>query len=758
MCLVRDPSRKAPERIVRLFWPVLACILFVTLGLRLILLIDYLRHDPLSAFPVVDAATYWGWAARIASGQPGDNLPFFSAPLYPYLIGLLRSLGGGLSAVYALQIGLDLGTIALLAWITRERFGAGPGILAAGLYALMLEPASFSLRVLASTVQILLVCLVWLSLLAGQRRPSLRRGILIGALIGLLALSYAPALLGLLLFGVWWWWSLGRTRRSAAWAAAGILAGLLVISPATIHNYRVTHEVILISANAGVNFTHGNAPGSRGVYTIIPDIRPYREGQDLDALDAYRNATGRQPTWRAVDRYFFRRGMAYLTSHPGQAIRLFALKAYWFLTGNDYSDIYVPDLERDEGLLRSLHFTPVRTAWLVLPALLVLLPLVRRPLRHFPELALLGLPLLTVLAYFYTPRYRLPVVPVIIAAAAAGAWRAARWRENRRWSFAFAGVLAAALVLPVLNHAWGFDRLDPDLRATHNYYVGVALAQTNRPQEAVARFRRVVEIAPSFPNATRYLGQLLQELGQTDEAISHLQTATKLEPGNAELVAVLARALAQVGRREEAIAQLRRILEVQPNSGGAASELGNLLLDSGRSAEAMEVLTRAVRTDPKSASAHNLLARAFLNQGRLAEGLEQFRLAVQLDPNRAALRNNLANALLQTGDSAGAREEYRAAIRINPDYIQARLNLASLLADSGQPDSALVQVREALRRSPESPVATLQLARLLFARGETEEGMTALRRAATLAPDDPVIAQELRARLSPAGGGGRSGR
>lgn len=56
--------------------------------------------DPLALAPINDAKVYWDWGGRIADGRLVDDTPFMSAPLYPYVVGAVRALGGGLGALY----------------------------------------------------------------------------------------------------------------------------------------------------------------------------------------------------------------------------------------------------------------------------------------------------------------------------------------------------------------------------------------------------------------------------------------------------------------------------------------------------------------------------------------------------------------------------------------------------------------------------------------------------------------------------------
>jgi len=669
------PAQTGRSFCPRWFWPALVVICLVGAVLRFLVRAEYLADNPFAMHPRVDALTYWNWADRIASGQLIDDLPFFSAPLYPYLLGLLRVAGGGLPTVYTIQILLDLVTAGLLAWIARLRFGPVVGLLAAAIFLLMLEPASSCLRVLPATLQLLLVCLTWLALLAAQRRTSLPRGILAGAVIGLLALSYPPALLGMPIFAVWWWFNDGRTLAAAVRAALGVLAGVAVISPATIHNYYVSGELIPISAQAGVTFAQGNAPGADGTYTPLAGVSSTRDAQNLDALRVYRLATGKPGSWNEVNHFFFRQGLAYWREDPLGAVKLLALKAYWFLAGRNYGDIHRPTMERDEGITPRFWLSSLHTAWLIPPALLAVAVWLRRFNHYLPELMLFGVPLLVVLLFFYSPRYRLPALPVVVVASAWALWQALQGRSWRGWSMAVALALIVGVGLGVVNHGLGFDRLDPD-RARFRGVMGFALMQAGRLEEAATWFRKALDADPTFVSARGDLGAVLTRLGKADEAMEHLRSAVRAEPRNPVFHDQLGRALVQQQRLDEAIQHFKT----------------------------------AVELNPKGVRLRNNLGNALLLKGQLVAAIEQYAVALQLDPEHAEAHFNLGRALAEQNETEEALRHLAEARRLDPDLVEAYLLSARLLFAQGHARAGIDALRKAHERAPQNDALANDLA------------------------------------------------
>ena len=102
--------------------------------------------DPLMQVPLNDAAVYWAWAGRIASGEWIGTEPFFSAPLYPYLLGLLRALGLGIGGVVVVQILLLLLTMWRVHAIALRFLAPHAAWLAPTLLALVVDTGYGTLR------------------------------------------------------------------------------------------------------------------------------------------------------------------------------------------------------------------------------------------------------------------------------------------------------------------------------------------------------------------------------------------------------------------------------------------------------------------------------------------------------------------------------------------------------------------------------------------------------------------------------------
>ena len=133
------------------------------------------------------------------------------------------------------------------------------------------------------------------------------------------------------IFAIWWWLNHGRDLRMAGKAILSVIMGMLVISPATIHNYAVSGEFFPIQSVLGINFRQGNLPGATGVITMIPGTATDREHLFESAAEEFEHAMGREGGWKEIDRYYRDQALAYWKQDIPRTVGLFLRKIYWFI-------------------------------------------------------------------------------------------------------------------------------------------------------------------------------------------------------------------------------------------------------------------------------------------------------------------------------------------------------------------------------------------------------------------------------------------
>ena len=117
------------------------------------------------------------------------------------------------------------------------------------------------------------------------------------------------------------------------------------------------------------------------------------------------------------------------------------------------------------------------------------------------------------------------------------------------------------------------------------YVVGLVARAENRAEEAMAAFRRVLEIDPSDAASRVQLAQLLLAAQKFPESRRLFEEAVQLEPFNATAVYGLGTALTRSGDREQGAEVLRRFELLRDNP--AATTYSSTYLEQGRYGEAI---------------------------------------------------------------------------------------------------------------------------------------------------------------------------
>ena len=472
---------------VRSVWVGCVVVGAVGVGLRLIHLVG-IKENPFFYHPIVDAWSYHRDALRIIeSGNWIGNRIFFQAPLTSYLLALVYKLGG-VNLLLPRIVQLLLGTFSAVGVFLLGRclFGqraAWIAGLAAAVYPLFIF---FEGELLAPAVTIALDVTIFLLIFYYARERPGWRWLLPGLVFGMRALATTNNLATVPVFWIWLVllarnlsWSRRATLRSIAIFTLGIV---LAIAPVTARNWMVQHKFVLVSSNAGLNFYLGNS----GDYDHKVGMRP---GPDWDEFASKHVLKGGK-VGPEMSGYFFSASFKYMREHPGDYLKLLLYKTYLLLHGDEIlrnQEIYA--FRAYSPVLRVLLWKlPGRVGLacpfgillpLAVPAAFVMLR--RRNLGAYLLKGYAGLYALSVIAFFVTARYRLPIVMPMILLAAYG-WTNFRvwWQSRLRW-IVLAGMVGAYLIANT-NLAPMADEMNPDA-----YY---SLANTYYEQGDIASAER----------------------------------------------------------------------------------------------------------------------------------------------------------------------------------------------------------------------------------------------------------------------------
>jgi tetratricopeptide (TPR) repeat protein len=131
--------------------------------------------------------------------------------------------------------------------------------------------------------------------------------------------------------------------------------------------------------------------------------------------------------------------------------------------------------------------------------------------------------------------------------------------------------------------------------AVAHFLLGAGYERTGKRKEAVASFRRVLEIDPDFHAALNYLGYTFAEAGENlDEALRLVRRAVALDPDNGSYVDSLGWTYHQLGRHEQAREALERAARLEPADATLQEHLGDVYVALGQNDRALEAYRRAL--------------------------------------------------------------------------------------------------------------------------------------------------------------------
>jgi tetratricopeptide (TPR) repeat protein len=636
-----------------------------------------IRQSPYFDVLIGDARGYDAWAQQIAAGDWVGQGVFYQAPLYPYFLGTIYSIAGRdlfLARICQAMIGAT--GCALLALAGRRLQSERVGLFA-GLGLAIYAPAIFFDGLLQKSVLDVFFISLVLWLLSGLLdNPGKRsRWFSLGLALGGLTLTrenglvlIVPILLWRLLQPDVSWHS--QTLRSTMVALT--LGLVLVVLPVAVRNRAVGGEWHLTTSQFGPNFYLGNNPDADGTAGFLRQGRGAVEYERQDATELAQAAEGRNLTPREVSSYWTSRALAYMRANPWTWVKLEARKLR--LLANAAELIDTESQDSYEEWSRVLSMAAVVGHFGILAPLTVLgviagWPDRRRLWLYCAMAATYGA---SVLLFFVSARYRLPLVPILMLIAAAGLSRLPTFvravnRARVAVTVAFIFLVAAFVNWPLWPPAV--------MRAATENNLGNALQDAQRFHDAEFHYKRAIEIQPDYAPAYVNLGAALLAQDRPEEAIDVYKRARSLTPDDVDLDTRMGLAFLRAGRPADAITPFQKALARGQTSTDLYLNMAAALIAVNRHEEAIPLFREALERHPTSSDLRFHFGTLLLEHNRFAEAIVELKAGLALSPETALAHGNLGAALAASGRTEEAIAEFEEALRLKPDLVSARRNL-----------------------------------------------------------------------------------
>ena len=643
--------------------------------LALVVRLVYLGHsqdNPFFSAPVVDAHSYVAQARQLAEVSWVGDKPFWQPPLYPYFLALIYAVSGDLFWTPRLvQFLLAAASCALVFGIGRQVFGTRVGLLA-GIMACLYGPSIYFAGELLPTALAVFLNLLLLFVLLQPGR-GWGQALVSGLVQGLAIVAVPNAALLAPCACLWYWRSAERVARSKlVWCLLFAATACSVVGVVTARNWAVSGEFIPLSWNGGVNFYLGNHPD----YNRLVGIRP---GPEWEALMEQPLAAG-QVGYAERSAYFYRQAGDWIAGAPGDFVRLLGYKAFLLARGEEIKrnqDVYfariyswlmsvllwkIHHFAFPFGLLGPLAAVGMVLAW-----------------RHRPQAGLLllctGAYSASLLLFFITGRYRLPLVPLLLLFAGYALVWLVQQGQDRQWRPLGIG-LAFVVLLGIAANA-GLRPADPLADAEVHFDLGRVQVQRGQYAIAARSFRTAVQLDPNYLRAHHNLGAALVALRRYDEAEAVYRQALAQAPDDRGLHLNLAALYRATGRYEQAVEHYRRVLAKKADA-AVFLALGRVYKRMGVTERAQEAFEAALSGEKVRAQAANELGLIEVRQGALERAVDYFAIALKAAPGNHLIAFNLGAAYHDLGRFDKAAEFYRLTLSLAPEYAKAQRALARL--------------------------------------------------------------------------------
>ncbi len=475
-----------------------------------------------------DDYVFDNWAQEILKGNwLGDrDIYIYRMPLYAYFLSFIYFIfGHSYWAVYILQAVIGAITCVLIYFIGKPLFSRSVGLIASLMAALYSSFVFYTGMLVGETLGLFLICLAFIFLLAFQKTQKLYHLFLGGLTLGLSMLLRANILILLPLVFLWLYMLL--KKRSITFKILSvsifILAIAIAILPIILRNYIIEKDLVPIAASGGLNVYIGNAYGADGRFRAVEKIGTNLEDMLKNSVKIAEADVGKKLKPSAISNYWLKETLRSINSHGITYIFPLVIKKFvMFWNSYELPDIW--DYYFFKLYIPVLNF-PLFSFFIIAPLAFIGLYLSwpRRLEISLIYIFIFGY-IASLLIIFITSRYKSQIVPLLILLAAYSIVQLKGLIAENKSKI---GICAVILVLGIIFSNLPIQKIDFE---TSFNSLGILLKRAGRTEEAIATYKKAIEMAPAYPTPYYNLGLLYRDNGQVDLAKFYFTKALEIAP------------------------------------------------------------------------------------------------------------------------------------------------------------------------------------------------------------------------------------
>ncbi len=681
--------------------------------LRLLYLIDF-SATPLASYLILDPKVYNDLAKEILGGNLLAGEIFFKAPLYPYFLAAIYAVFG--TSLFAARFAqILLGSVScVLVYLLAQRFYSNKIAVTAGFIAAAYGPLiMFDAEILIPSLIIFLDLLSIYLLFEYEDSGKLWQLALSALILGLSSLARPNILI--LLPGILFWLiryskhARKRWKRDTLVYLGGVVLMLVVLVG---RNYAASDKFVLFGNYGGYNFLIGNNAQSDGRTAVLPGTSPEMKQGYEDAIAIANRLSGRVLSEGELGWFWFRLGLEFAAKSPGKWLWLEVKKLVYLTGGYEIpNNRHIYYFAENSPVLKFLLWDKLISFpfGILLPFALVAVVAGRIKRDQFLLTFFVVAYSITIIIFFVTGRFRLPLTPVLIIWGAAGFWymvekykRADYQRFYRLllWLFVFLipfnglTYLSAFTVRPPSQyeshlfmgdayHAAGEDakaekelttaaRLNPRSARVFNSLGNVLVAE-RKDSLAVLAYKRGIAVDPNYITIKKSLASLYRKDNKIGDLYNFVKEELARDSTQTWAIKDYAYIHILLEKPDLAVDLYEKAFDIDSTDYEALFEKAQAYLDNDMRGDAEREYLRLLKYLPNSVQVHANLGQTYARQGRLNDALHEFEWVQERDSLNPSAYFNLASVYYQMGKLDTAKEMLARIEKMTPDFPTQRL-------------------------------------------------------------------------------------
>jgi len=703
---------------------ILLAIILAALVIRILYLVYY------SSLPVWDQLTvdnyyHHNWAVSISEGNILGGTTYFRAPFYVLCLGALYAVFGAslwVGRIFGVAVGVF--SVYLTYRIGRRVFDQKVGLIAAAIQTIYPIHLYFEGELLLDPLFTLLLqfgvdrVLVWWDC----RRT--RVIFVAGLMFGLAAITRPTGLVFLIPVAMLLVVGLRTWRQFAMHIVALIIGVALIVLPVTARNILVASDPVLISSQGGINLYIGNNEVADGISAALPEpmgsnwrIRQITHLAEVDA--------GRPLTPGEVSAYWLRRAEDWIRANPARFLSLCAQKLYHHISNREISNNRTLSVFFEK--MPILKYNPLSFGILFGLTMAGCCRWLCRNKKAALLLALLVTYIAVSAAFFFSSRFRLPLLPFFTVLASATLMSISRDLLGgfRKAFLTLAGAMAFGLIsyYPVVALTVGNA-------SQHLISEGIYFLATDDYERALESFTEARQIDATFPETNLNIGACYMRLGNIDSARYYFNEEKRYNPGRVKADINIASVSLLRGEYQQAVAQVAPAIQSAPYD-----VIANMVLLRGlfgdtltASSELHDSVSLAAKRTGNDISLLNEAAIRFTERGYLDAAASFLSIAAATHPPPIETDDNAFERLYR--NSAALWQRAKAKTYYQWGYVKGL---------SGQYDLAIQYSQQSIELDSTRVEAYVNLISGYLSVGRVAQAQEVLNAASAKFPDDVYL-------------------